>query len=170
VVTSMCFKSSVQSARFGVSDWLDTFETRIVEFPTALVNVVQACMVLTTYDGKSLAPFLESAIFRLDSQTTVPIWCVVLLVVGIFQFMALSIGTMRKTYLLRLVATCLSAFVSLAILLALIRGPQPWIVALRYAIPFGVMAFSTAVLYVKHEDAKAQDETEDAPATTLLAN
>lgn len=164
----MCLKSSVTAARFGLSDWLDTFETRIVECPTAIVNIIQALMVVTTIEGKSLAPFLESALFRLDANTIVPIWCALLLFAGVFQLLALVIGTARGTYALRLAAASLSAFVSLAVLLALFAGPQPWIVSIRYAIPFCTQAFCMGVLFVKHEDAKATDDA--TPPTSRASN
>ncbi|BCM89064.1 hypothetical protein IAD21_00907 [Abditibacteriota bacterium] len=156
----MCFKSSVRSARFGVSDWLEEFEPghRTLEWGNAIVNAVQAIMVLTIVNGKSVAPFLESALFRLDSQTTVPIWVVLLLAAGCFQMLALAICAHRKTYLLRLWACIFSAFLALAILLALRSGPQPWIIVVRYSVPFFVQTFAVAVLMAKHRSALAEDE------------
>jgi hypothetical protein len=156
----MCLKTQVKTARFEVSDWLESFDNRAMEFFNGLVNVVQACMVLTTVDGKSVAPFLESAIFKLDAQTSQPLWVVLLLMVGCFQLVGLAIGTKRGTYVLRLFGSLASAFMSLAIVLALFNGPQPWILVVRYGIPVVAMTFTAGTLFAHHDAAMAIKETD----------
>lgn len=149
----MVLAQTINDVRFSLVDWLSGFDTRLPEFSAGLINITQMLMVLTEYNGKSVAPFLESAIFRLELLQSQPFWCTVLCMTGLFQLTALGIGTRRNTYLLRFLASLCGTFVSLAIVLALMSGPQPFIVSWRYFIPFGIMFFATCSLWVKHQDA-----------------
>ena len=141
-------------------DWLEGFDTRIVEFGCAARLLVLAGNVVSLDDsGKSVAPFLSSAIFTFDNNAFVA-W-VFLGVVGLLQFVALAAGTWPKRhglpehYTARLWLSVFAAACCGFIVLAMAQLRSPLAVILTYSLSLGLNLFDAIVFWIKREDAKA---------------
>jgi hypothetical protein len=146
--------------RLAFSEWLSNFDTRIVELGYGARGVTMALSVVTIYNGKSTAPFLQTALLNLSEATTM--WWTVLMLIGLFQVAALVVGTARKTFLLRAIASFLAGMVWAGITLAMVVSPQPLIVTSQYILGMLFNTFTGFVLLTQHDEARETDSLNQA--------
>ena len=150
-------------------DWLQGFDTRIVEFGCALRLLVLAANVISLdANGRSVAPFLASAIFAFDNNASI-LWFA-LGVIGLWQLAALGIETWpkkqgkRERFSQRFFSSILAAACCAFLVFAMAQLHNPWAVVATYALSMVLNIFDAAVLWVKKEDAKDEDVLSDKGA------
>lgn len=159
--------ASINNFRARGAAFLCLRDTVLMESALALTALLNARLVDTTVDGRSLAPFTQSALEILSLPSL--LWVVLLTVMGVIKIAALGLGlwcehrNVAHRYLrLRSAVSLISTCVWGMLVLAVCTARQPDVVALRYAIPCLFSLITYLALSLQYKRFSDDDERRSA--------
>lgn len=130
--------------------WLLGVDTRLSEFTLGCAAIINGVQAVTTRNGQSLAPFLNSAFSWLHFDAV--FWLAGLTAMGVLRLFCLALGMVRNNaYLPRGIISLLDGLMWAAIVTAIVTSPQPSIVAARYALAAFVSLIVALVLWLRFD-------------------